>query len=73
MEPIDKNYSNDDSLRINEASKSFLLAIAKWAKFLSIAGFVFIGLFILVALVVGSVGGRFGGIRSSESALIVFL
>ena len=37
-------------LRINEHSKSFLRETAKWAKFLSIVGFVGIGLMVLLAV-----------------------
>ncbi|MFM9984333.1 MAG: DUF5362 family protein [Flavobacteriales bacterium] len=73
MDPIDKNYSNDDSLRINEASKSFLLETAKWAKFLSIVGFVFIGLIVLGALFVGAAGSAFGGIGAMGGGLIAFI
>jgi Family of unknown function (DUF5362) len=73
MDPLDKNYSNDDSLRINEASKAFLMEIAKWTKFISIVGFVFIGLFILIALIVGSVGAAFGGLGAMSGGMIAFI
>ena len=73
MDPLDKNYSNDDSMRINEASKSFLLETAKWAKFLSIVGFVFLGLIVLVALIAGTVGAAFGRIGAMSGGLIAVI
>jgi hypothetical protein len=73
MDPIDKNYSNDDSMRINEASKAFLLETAKWAKFLSIVGFVMLGLIVLGALIAGAAGAAFGGIGAMGGGLIAFI
>ena len=37
-------------LNLNEESKSYLLEIAKWAKFLAISGFIIIGLLVLGGL-----------------------
>ena len=41
----------------NREITSYLLETAKWSKFLSIVGFVFIGIMILVALFIGSIMG----------------
>lgn len=49
---IDQLESND--LSLTSGSKTFLNEAAGWTKFLSIIGFVFIGLMVIVALFLGS-------------------
>ena len=63
METIDKDFSNTD-LVITTSSKNYLLYAAKWASFLSIIGFISLGLMILGGLFVffiGSSNSRFAG------------
>ena len=58
------------SLDVTPESRSYLLEAAKWARFVSIVGFVFLGLFALVFLFLGGnlfasgfadeLGGEFG-------------
>jgi len=49
---IDQIESND--LSLTSGSKAFLNEAARWTKFLSILGFIFIGILIIVALFAGS-------------------
>lgn len=63
------SFDNFD-LQLNEAGRSFLRTIGKWAMFLSIVGFIFIGLMLVFAFAMFSVGalgsaamgGAFGAI-----------
>ncbi|MFT6502677.1 MAG: hypothetical protein ACJASQ_002804 [Crocinitomicaceae bacterium] len=48
---LDSGLASSDAMKLNAASKSFLLESAKWAKFLAVVGFVMIGLMILVMLI----------------------
>jgi hypothetical protein len=50
---IDQIESND--LSLTSAAKTFLSEAAGWTKFLSILGFVFIGLMVIVGLFAGSI------------------
>lgn len=49
-ETLDGNYSSSSDLTISVEIRSFLRETAKWAKFISIVGFVMIGLLVLMAL-----------------------
>ena len=42
---------------LNHESRSFLKETAKWAKFLAIVGFIFVGLMVLFALMFGTIMG----------------
>lgn len=54
-------------LHLNESSKAFLRETAKWANFLAIVGYVFLGLIVIMALFMGtalaslSAAGGIGG------------
>ena len=50
---IDDNF-NQGGLQVSGVSIEYIETAAKWARFLAIVGFVFIGLFVLVALIMGS-------------------
>lgn len=52
---IDQIESND--LSLTTGSKMFLKQTASWTKFISIVGFVFLGLLVVVALFAGSMLG----------------
>jgi uncharacterized protein involved in cysteine biosynthesis len=54
-----ENNSAFDSfeLQITTVAQGFLRETAKWAKFLSILGFIFIGLYVLVAFSMFAMGG----------------
>lgn len=49
METLDNNVTSAE-LGLNSKINNFLLETAKWAKFLAIVGFVFLGLLVLGAL-----------------------
>ena len=66
MESLDKDFSNTD-LVITTSSKNYLLYAAKWAGFLSIIGFISLGLMILAGLTLGIAGG------SSQFGIIGFI
>lgn len=52
---IDQIESND--LSLTTGAKIFLKESASWTKFISIVGFVFLGLIVLIALFAGSIMG----------------
>jgi len=54
-------------LSITNESKKFLLTTCKWAKFLAICGFVFIGFFVLLGLFIGFTGQSFQGLNDEMS------
>ncbi|MEY3444664.1 MAG: hypothetical protein RLZZ519_2945, partial [Bacteroidota bacterium] len=49
MNPFDQE-SKDGGLQLSQNSTSFLESTAKWARFLSILGFIGIGFMVLAAL-----------------------
>ena len=55
MDALDQNFSGQ--LAVEGQGQNYLKETAKWAKFLSIVGFVFIGLFALVFINIGLAGG----------------
>src|SRR5574343_132081 len=55
MDTLDNNVTSAE-LSLNSKINNFLLETAKWAKFLAIVGFVFIGLMVLAALVMIGAG-----------------
>lgn len=64
MDTLDNNVTSTE-ITINSKINNFLLETAKWAKFLAIVGFVFIGLIVLgalIALLSGATVYRFSGI-----------
>jgi hypothetical protein len=50
-EQLDSGMNTE--LSITNESKNFLLTTCKWAKFLAISGFVFLGILVLIALFIG--------------------
>jgi len=51
METIDRDISSDSDLIIDNRIKLFLAETSKWANFLSIIGFVMLGLMVIVSFV----------------------
>lgn len=78
-EQLDSGMNTE--LSITNESKSFLLTTCKWAKFLAIVGFVFLGFFVLIAFFIGFVGfpmqdmptNGFGGMKYILMLLYLFL
>jgi hypothetical protein len=58
---MEHNSSFDSfELQFTPVAQGFLRETAKWAKFLSIVGFVFIGFYVLIAFVMFAMGGAIG-------------
>lgn len=62
-----ENNSPFDSfeLQLTESAKIFIKEIAKWAKFLSIVGFIFLGFLVLGAIAMFASGGAMATMSSS--------
>ncbi len=77
MDTMDTTDKLSVPVAINDEMKSYLSEIAKWAKFLSIVGFIIIGFIVVAALAVLAVGSSFGsfmyGIGSGVIAFIYLL
>lgn len=52
---LDKDFNTRTELQLDSAGQGYLKEIAKWAKFLSIVGFVSVGLMILFSLFLGTI------------------
>lgn len=73
METIDKQYSNSE-LSISSQTRDHLHEAAKWAYFLSIVGFIGLGLMVLGGLVVMFAGAAVPGMSSQMGVFgIVYL
>ena len=74
-EPLDSEIHN---LEITPISRGYLLQAAKWGRFVSIVGFVFLGLFVLAFLLSGvnmmttEISEEFG-IPSSVGSIAIFI
>lgn len=64
-EQLDSGMNTE--LSITNESKGFLLTTCKWAKFLAILGFVFIGLFVILAIFIGFIGFPMQGMPTDSS------
>ena len=65
-EPLD---SEINSLDVTPESRAYLLEAAKWGRFVSIVGFVFMGLFLLLFLFMGGTLLSLGGSSGMEGAV----
>ena len=68
--------TQNENLKIDEASKSFFLEMAKWTKFLSILGFISLGIMVLVAFSIRSLMSNLpnmGGMSTFSTALSGFV
>ncbi|RZJ31893.1 MAG: hypothetical protein EOO48_00690 [Flavobacterium sp.] len=63
----------ENQLQLNSEAKHFMSEIGKWAYFLSIVGFVMVGLFVLIAIFAGSIfsmmGNTMGGAMGSAGIM----
>ncbi len=66
---LDSNFNNGE-LTITPQIKEYLYTVAKWAKFLSIVGFVFIGIFILLALFMGTIMANLGDAYTNQFGMM---
>lgn len=67
MENSENNYQATNSIEITEQIKSYLLEMSKWAKFLSILGFVGLGLMLVVSLIMIVAGSAFGSFGTGSA------
>lgn len=73
MDPLDKNYAADDSVRINQASQEFLLETARWAKFLSSVGFIFLGITVITAVALGALSSSVRLVTGIKGTAVAFI
>ena len=66
MEPT--TQTNLFELQVDQTAMTYLRDAAKWAKFLSVAGFVFCGLFVVFAIIVATVLAGFFTSMGTSSA-----
>lgn len=66
---LDSNLENSAGLKITDQAKSFILETAKWAKFLAIVGFVFIGLMVLGAFFMLIAGASLPGMGGAGAGV----
>lgn len=64
----DHSEIEEFGLQLNESAKEFLKETAKWAYFLSILGYVGIGLIVLVAIFAGAIFSTLGAMMPGEIA-----
>lgn len=75
METFDTNLQSSNSISINDEIKDYFMESAKWAKFLSILGFVGLGLMVLISIVMIIFGALFNNYsnRGAQPALIAII
>jgi len=57
MEILDDNAHKNEGLQINKEIRAHILETAKWSKFLSVLGFIGIGIILIGVLILGSMTG----------------
>jgi len=67
MHDLNDDIVTGPELIIDERAKGFLLDVCKWARFLSILGFIGIALMVLFAIIFGSLMGSIGDSFNSDS------
>ena len=55
-------------LHLDQTSKSYLGETARWAKFLSIVGFIFCGFIVLLGIFFGTIMAKFSGMGGGDAA-----
>jgi len=64
------SVSNEESLTLSPAGVGYLLETAKWTKFLSILGFIGIGLMVIGGLVVSTTMSQFAGGQAAVMGVV---
>ncbi|NLP57296.1 DUF5362 family protein [Lutibacter sp. B1] len=64
IEIQDESAENDSTLKLSKKAKTNLSETGKWVYFLSIIGFCFIGLIVIIALFAGTLLSTIGGDES---------
>lgn len=66
---MENNYYENESrkdLQVNDVVKDYLLETAKWAKLISIVGFVGLGMMVLMGLFMGTIMGSLSAMAPEE-------
>ena len=71
--PLDDNYSSSETFQLSPQIKTFLKETAKWAKFISIVGFVGVGLMVIFALFAGAIFSSFASDFGEDFPFPTFL
>ncbi len=70
---MENSNLNSEELQFNQLNRSYLLETAKWSRFLSILGFIMIGLIIVLGIFVGtfmgSLSNTLGNYNSSSKLM----
>lgn len=69
MEVLEENMHGNGTLTVNNEVKDFMLQIAKWAKFLSIIGFIGLGFMIIAGLGVMVMGETISQMNRQASVI----
>lgn len=64
-DPFEQGNQLDMDVQLTQASKAYLSEAARWARFLGIVGFIFIGLFVIMALFMGSMFSSMPGMEGA--------
>lgn len=69
-----ENQQNDTlfEIQVNHESRSYFYEMAKWCKFLSIMGFIGIGIMVLLGLTMGSIMSSLSGFGGNQLPLPSF-
>jgi len=66
-----QNQIGTSDLKITPESMAYLSSIATWAKFLSIVGFVFVGLLVVIAIFAGAIMSSIYSIYAAVSGMTI--
>lgn len=69
---IDNDFIAEEGLHLSAAAKDYLRETSKWAKFLSILGFIAIGLMIVGAISMGSLMGNRSYMGDASIVVMVY-
>lgn len=65
---LDGNFPSQ--LGLTPQIKSYLQEASKWAKIISVVGFIFLGLFVVMAIIIGIFMGRFGSVMGGGMSIL---
>ena len=69
MDVLDTNY-NTNELVLTKQMKGFLSEVAKWAKIISICGFIMVGLIVIMGLGMGTfMGSAMSGLDNTAAGM----
>jgi hypothetical protein len=68
LQSSEESGATNFELELNQSAKGFLKETAKWAYFLSILGFIGVGLMVVIAIFAGTIFGVIGNMMPGEIA-----